>query len=98
MLARIFAVIAMLALGCGAKGKPAASGEHTEAVRPEPGADVKPPGEAKVGDTTTCPVMKHTFVVTADSPSVVYKGKTYYFCCPGCVGQFNADPEKFIAN
>ncbi|HWR13699.1 MAG TPA: heavy metal translocating P-type ATPase [Terriglobales bacterium] len=25
-----------------------------------------------------------------------YKGKTYYFCCPGCVTKFNADPEKYL--
>ncbi|HET8889601.1 MAG TPA: heavy metal translocating P-type ATPase [Candidatus Angelobacter sp.] len=26
-----------------------------------------------------------------------YKGKTYYFCSPGCVKRFNADPEKYLA-
>jgi Cu+-exporting ATPase len=26
-----------------------------------------------------------------------YKGQTYYFCSPGCVKRFNADPEKFLA-
>ena len=25
-----------------------------------------------------------------------YKGKTYYFCCPGCVTKFQADPEKYL--
>ena len=25
-----------------------------------------------------------------------YKGKTYYFCAPGCKKAFDADPEKYI--
>lgn len=26
-----------------------------------------------------------------------YKGKTYYFCAPGCKKAFDADPEKYLA-
>jgi len=26
-----------------------------------------------------------------------YKGKTYYFCAPGCKRAFDADPEKYLA-
>src|SRR5438270_12302975 len=26
-----------------------------------------------------------------------YKGQTYYFCSPGCVKRFNADPERYLA-
>src|ERR1051326_121657 len=29
--------------------------------------------------------------------SAEYKGHTYYFCSPGCVTRFNADPEKHLA-
>ena len=25
-----------------------------------------------------------------------YKGKTYYFCAPGCKADFDRDPEKFV--
>lgn len=25
-----------------------------------------------------------------------YKGKTYYFCAPGCKAAFDKDPEKYI--
>jgi Cu+-exporting ATPase len=25
-----------------------------------------------------------------------YRGQTYYFCSPGCVKRFNADPEKYL--
>src|SRR6478735_2032936 len=26
-----------------------------------------------------------------------YRGKTYYFCSPGCVKRFDADPERYVA-
>jgi YHS domain-containing protein len=26
----------------------------------------------------------------------IYKGKTYYFCAPGCKKTFDAHPEKYI--
>ncbi|HOS81425.1 MAG TPA: YHS domain-containing protein [Methanolinea sp.] len=26
-----------------------------------------------------------------------YRGKTYYFCAPGCKKKFDADPEKYAA-
>lgn len=29
--------------------------------------------------------------------TIVYKGKTYYFCCTGCRDAFNDDPEGIIA-
>src|SRR5689334_14150808 len=29
--------------------------------------------------------------------SAEYKGKTYYFCSPGCRERFNAEPEKYLA-
>ncbi len=25
-----------------------------------------------------------------------YKGKTYYFCAPGCKKQFDRDPERYV--
>lgn len=25
-----------------------------------------------------------------------YKGKTYYFCSPGCKRSFDKDPEKYV--
>ncbi len=26
-----------------------------------------------------------------------YRGKTYYFCAPGCKTAFEADPEKYLS-
>jgi YHS domain-containing protein len=51
--------------------------------------------EAPIGTKATCPVMGNELTVAADTPRSQYKGKWYYFCCPGCKPQFDADPEKF---
>lgn len=43
-----------------------------------------------------CPVMKYDIPdVTKAAGKSVYKGKTYYFCCPMCKPKFNANPEKY---
>lgn len=57
---------------------------------------IKAAGAASVGDKTLCPVSKEEFIVTSTSPKVEYKGKTYYFCCPGCDTKFKEDPEKYL--
>lgn len=67
------------------------SGDQTAA------ATVVPPGEATLGDTTTCPVSGEQFVVTAESPHVEHEGRTYYFCCPGCDARFQANPQQFLS-
>jgi YHS domain-containing protein len=41
-----------------------------------------------------CPVMER--LVTTDGGSVEYKGQKIAFCCPGCVGTFNKNPEKWM--
>jgi Cu+-exporting ATPase len=28
----------------------------------------------------------------------VYQGKSYYFCMPGCMESFAAEPEKYLAS
>ncbi|NQT46177.1 MAG: YHS domain-containing protein [Candidatus Omnitrophica bacterium] len=44
----------------------------------------------------TCPVMGGK--VDKDTPyTAVHEGKTVGFCCPGCIGKFKADPEKYMA-
>jgi YHS domain-containing protein len=67
--------------------------EKAAAAHPGP---LVPFGAAKPGDKTTCPVSGETFVVAADSPKADYDGKTYYFCCGGCAGDFKADPASFL--
>lgn len=73
----------------------AAGGEH-KADPKAASTNVKPNGEAKVGDTTKCPVSGEEFVVEATSPKVEYQGKTYYTCCAGCKKKLEAEPAKYL--
>ena len=81
-----------------ASSQPSApSSQPREAAAPAEKVYAKP-GEAQVGDWQKCPVAGHEFQVTAESPKVEYKGKTYYMCCEDCIDEFKADPEKFIGS
>ena len=84
----------LFAAACGGAAPPPAAPKPAAAtVAPSP---MIAPGEAKVGDRTTCIVSGHEFVVTADSPHADYNGKTYYFCCPDCPKAFEANPGKYV--
>jgi Cu+-exporting ATPase len=44
-----------------------------------------------------CPVTGETIAsIKAAAGHSVYKGKTYYFCCPGCKPLFDANPSKYV--
>ncbi|MBI5527278.1 MAG: YHS domain-containing protein [Deltaproteobacteria bacterium] len=45
--------------------------------------------------SAVCPVAKETFPPTAETATAEYDGKTYYFCCPSCKGEFLKDPGKY---
>ena len=46
-----------------------------------------------------CPVTGTKIASAAQAYNhETYKGKTYYFCCPGCKPAFDKDPGKVIAN
>ena len=49
-----------------------------------------------VGAKATCPVTGDTFTITAQTAHSEYQGKHYYFCCPACKPQFDADPAKYV--
>lgn len=95
ILTGLFVVLSIsAAFACGDDG---GEGECScnEAVGGDDSGSVTQPG-AKVGDLTTCPVLKSEFTVTEDSPSAEYEGETVYFCCPGCVEPFREDPAKYL--
>ena len=94
LLPTVVLVGSALLIGCGGS-IPAASAPGQAAAPASPGP--KAPGEAKIGDTSTCPVSHEEFVVSDASPKVEYQGKTYYFCCSGCAKKFGADPQKFLS-
>ena len=43
----------------------------------------------------TCPIMKGGAI--DKKVFTEYNGKKVYFCCPGCIDRFKAEPEKYIA-
>ncbi len=88
VLAILIGLSCCLSVGCGGAAPPPAAASS---------AALKAPGTAQVGDKTKCPVSGEEFVVKADSPKVDFEGKTYYFCCPHCVQQFQADPKKYAS-
>lgn len=47
-------------------------------------------------EEVVCPVTGTKIQKSKASNSLVYKGKTYYFCCPGCDQQFLKNPEKYL--
>jgi P-type Cu+ transporter len=58
---------------------------------------VQKKGMTKATVSAVCPVMGTKIPdVTKAAGKSVYKGKTYYFCCPGCKPAFDKNPEKYI--
>lgn len=49
----------------------------------------------KVGTKARCPVMKGEFTITKNSKYSLYKGRYYFYCCPGCKPKFDANPSKY---
>jgi YHS domain-containing protein len=45
-------------------------------------------------EQTACPVMGGAIDKTVFTE---YKGKKVYFCCPGCIEEFKANPEQYVA-
>jgi YHS domain-containing protein len=48
------------------------------------------------GEVVECPVMGTKFPPAKAHSSMVYEGKTYYFCCAGCPREFMKNPEKYL--
>lgn len=54
-------------------------------------APVAPPAQA------IDPVCGMTVDIATARHTAEFAGRTYYFCCPGCRGQFVREPERFLA-
>ncbi|MBU2567993.1 MAG: efflux RND transporter periplasmic adaptor subunit [Elusimicrobia bacterium] len=52
----------------------------------------------EIGIESVCPVTKNKFTVTGDTKAVDYKGKAYYFCCPGCDSRFVNEPGEYVTS
>lgn len=46
--------------------------------------------DEELGKEAICPVTKKSFKISKDTPAIDFQGKTYYFCCPGCLDKFMA--------
>ena len=65
------------------------------AAAPAKKCPAKPAAHKKVV-SAVCPVMGTKIPdVTKAAGKSVYKGKTYYFCCPSCKPAFDKNPEKY---
>jgi YHS domain-containing protein len=53
--------------------------------------------ELKMAGTFKDPVCGMDVTPEAAAGKFEYKGKTYYFCSPGCRRSFEKDPEKYLA-
>ncbi len=51
------------------------------------------PAQTPTGEQTHCPVMEFPIDKTIFTE---YQGKKVYFCCPGCIEEFEKDPEKYL--
>ena len=89
--------LSLAACGGEAAQKPAEAPPQGAAKPPASNAKIVAPGEAKIGDTSKCPVSGEEFVVDATSPKAEHEGKTHYFCCSGCKKKFESDPKKFLS-
>jgi YHS domain-containing protein len=84
---------------CRKSARPLAAheGAGSSVVAAAASAALKPPGEAKVGDRTTCAMHSDSvFTVTETTPKSEYQGRTYYFCCPECAAHFAKNPSDFV--
>jgi Cu+-exporting ATPase len=50
----------------------------------------------EVSNMAIDPVCKMEVDPKTAAAKAEYKGKTYYFCAPGCKVSFEKDPEKYL--
>lgn len=85
---RAFCILASVAVALILAGTAAAQEEHAGHVHAE-GTPALKEMEGNI-----CPVMAGPI---DKKYNYTYKGTIYYFCCPACLGDFKADPEKYAA-
>jgi P-type Cu+ transporter len=75
---------------------------NAELATMEAGGEKKAQATPKPAAATTAAAALHCAITDEVIESaekaggkVEHAGKTYYFCCPGCVSKFNSDPAKY---
>jgi YHS domain-containing protein len=74
--------------GCACGGEGMEAGPIEQSVVNE-----APTVTVVAGTQAVCPIMGNPI---KEDVFVDYDGKRVYFCCPGCDGKFNEDPQKYI--
>jgi YHS domain-containing protein len=92
----IFVVGLLLLFGCSKKENINKDNVAKDNVQLTQKVAVRSLLKEEIGKNVICPVMKSKFDVKEFTEVVEYKGKSYYFCCAGCIGSFNENPEKYI--
>jgi YHS domain-containing protein len=92
----LWVISAILLTDCQQHSSQAAPSSESRSKQ-QPDATLKAPGEAQLGDRTTCTIHpEHELTVTAATPKVEYKGKVYHFCCPVCANKFAERPQEYV--
>jgi len=81
--------------GCKKSPTPAPTPQPVQEIPQAVEKAVEPAKEAVAAavEQTICPIMNKPI---DKNIFVEYKGKKVYFCCQGCVAEFNKDPEKWV--
>ena len=102
MVAAVLMIGLISVAGCKKKEQPAASPQTpaTEEMMKQTAATAEEAGQKATTamdsvEQTTCPIMDGNKI--DKNIFVEYKGKKVYFCCAQCKGEFEKDPEKYIA-
>ena len=93
ILLGVLCVITLSLTGCRKEPEPIKPAKPTVGTMIDSAKDTVNTVNAAALEQKLCPVMageinKELFTE--------YKGKKVYFCCDGCKGKFEADPEKFL--
>lgn len=74
------------------------AGHNQEHTHPVDSKTLLGPSNAELAE---CPVMKGSIVVKAEAEAEGlyrdYEGTRYWFCCAGCLPDFDADPARYTA-
>jgi YHS domain-containing protein len=93
MMARVLAMLLLLAVGCGGEPRVEGGKPPTPAAGKAPGAIKNPDADKDV----ICPVCGLVFKQGEAVGKVDYKGKTYYFLLADHKKAFEADPEAYLS-
>jgi len=81
----------------GCRNQPATTNAPAVQTMPKSAGNSSPATITIAADEASCPVLG-TVMKKSEMIPLQHKGVTYYMCCQGCVPQFKANPEKYIAH